>query len=121
MVTDSTAYLPTALVDSLGITVVALYYDVSGAASPGGGHDVPGRGLRESVTSTRSPPRPSDSSRAAACRAIEQVLEMPEEISTQTTALCRCRSRSKTSTKSSTVGGDVVATVFDVFDASSSE
>ncbi|WP_196773462.1 DegV family protein, partial [Mycobacterium colombiense] len=25
-----------------------LYYDVSGAASPGGGHDVPGRGLRES-------------------------------------------------------------------------
>lgn len=48
VVTDSTAYLPAALVDSLGITVVALYYDVSGDASPGGGHDVPGRGLRES-------------------------------------------------------------------------
>jgi DegV family protein with EDD domain len=48
VVTDSTGYLPDALVDSLGITVVPLYYDISGDASPGGGHDVPGRGLRES-------------------------------------------------------------------------
>jgi DegV family protein with EDD domain len=48
VVTDSTAYLPGALVDSLDITVVPLYYDVTGEASPGGGHDVPGRGLRES-------------------------------------------------------------------------
>jgi DegV family protein with EDD domain len=30
VVTDSTAYLPGALVDSLGITVVSLYYDVGG-------------------------------------------------------------------------------------------
>jgi DegV family protein with EDD domain len=48
VVTDSTAYLPDALVDSLDITVVPLYYDVDGGASPEGGHDVPGRGLRES-------------------------------------------------------------------------
>ena len=47
VVTDSTAYLPAALTDSLGITVVALYYDVAGTASPIGGHEVPGRGLRE--------------------------------------------------------------------------
>jgi DegV family protein with EDD domain len=32
VVTDSTAYLPGALVDSLGITVVSLYYDVGGGA-----------------------------------------------------------------------------------------
>jgi DegV family protein with EDD domain len=31
VVTDSTGYLPGALVDSLGITVVSLYYDVGGA------------------------------------------------------------------------------------------
>ena len=67
----------------------------------------------ESITTTRSPPRPSDSSRAAACRAIEQVSEVPEEIRTETTALCCCSSRSKTATKSSTVAGDVVATLFD--------
>jgi DegV family protein with EDD domain len=48
VVTDSTAYLPAALVDSLDITVVPLYYDVDGGASPEGGHEVPGRGLRES-------------------------------------------------------------------------
>ena len=48
VVTDSTAYLPRALVDSHDITVVPLYYDITGHASPGGGHDVPGRGLRES-------------------------------------------------------------------------
>jgi DegV family protein with EDD domain len=48
VVTDSTGYLPAALVDSLGITVVSLYYDIDGSASPGGGHDVPGRGMRES-------------------------------------------------------------------------
>jgi DegV family protein with EDD domain len=48
VVTDSTAYLPDALVNSLDITVVPLYYDIAGNASPGGGHDVPGRGLRES-------------------------------------------------------------------------
>jgi DegV family protein with EDD domain len=47
VVTDSTAYLPAALVDSLDITVVSLYYDISGAASPTGGHDLPGRGERE--------------------------------------------------------------------------
>jgi DegV family protein with EDD domain len=47
VVTDSTAYLPRALIESVGITVVSLYYDVGGGASPGGGHDVPGRGLRE--------------------------------------------------------------------------
>jgi fatty acid-binding protein DegV len=48
VVTDSTAYLPDALVESLGITVVSLYFDVNGAASPNGGHELPGRGLRES-------------------------------------------------------------------------
>jgi fatty acid kinase fatty acid binding subunit len=48
VVTDSTAYLPRALVNSLDITVVPLYYDVDGSASPEGGHDVPGRGRRES-------------------------------------------------------------------------
>ncbi len=48
VVTDSTAYLPDALVDSLDITVVPLYYDIDGSASPSGGHEVPGRGLRES-------------------------------------------------------------------------
>jgi DegV family protein with EDD domain len=48
VVTDSTAYLPGALVDSLDIAVVSLYYDVDGGASPEGGHEVPGRGLRES-------------------------------------------------------------------------
>jgi DegV family protein with EDD domain len=32
VVTDSTCYLPGALVDSLGITVVSLYYDVGGGA-----------------------------------------------------------------------------------------
>jgi DegV family protein with EDD domain len=48
VVTDSTAYLPGALVDSLDITVVPLYYDVDGHASPEGGHELPGRGLRES-------------------------------------------------------------------------
>jgi DegV family protein with EDD domain len=32
VVTDSTAYLPGALVDSLGITLVSLYYDVGGGA-----------------------------------------------------------------------------------------
>jgi DegV family protein with EDD domain len=32
VVTDSTGYLPGALVDSLGITVVSLYYDVGGGA-----------------------------------------------------------------------------------------
>jgi DegV family protein with EDD domain len=48
VVTDSTSCLPAALVDSLGITVVSLYYDVKGGASPVGGHEVPGRGLRES-------------------------------------------------------------------------
>jgi len=48
VVTDSTAYLPDALVESLGITVVSLYYDIDGSASPEGGHDVPGRGRRES-------------------------------------------------------------------------
>ncbi|OBJ05158.1 DegV family protein [Mycobacterium sp. 1465703.0] len=47
VVTDSTASLPAALVDSLGITVVSMYYDVAGTASPEGGHEVPGRGLRE--------------------------------------------------------------------------
>jgi DegV family protein with EDD domain len=48
VVTDSTAYLPGALIDSLDITVVSLYFDVDGAASPTGGHELPGRGLRES-------------------------------------------------------------------------
>jgi DegV family protein with EDD domain len=48
VVTDSTASLPAALVESLGITVVSLYYDVVGAASPTGGHELPGRGARES-------------------------------------------------------------------------
>jgi fatty acid-binding protein DegV len=32
VVTDSTSYLPSALVDSLGITVVSLYYDVGDGA-----------------------------------------------------------------------------------------
>ena len=48
VVTDSTASLPRALADSLGITVVSLYYDMSGSASPTGGHELPGRGERES-------------------------------------------------------------------------
>jgi DegV family protein with EDD domain len=48
VVTDSTASLPAALVKSVDITVVSLYYDISGAASPTGGHELPGRGLRES-------------------------------------------------------------------------
>jgi DegV family protein with EDD domain len=48
VVTDSTAYLPNALVDSLDITVVPLYYDIDGSQSPEGGHEVPGRGRRES-------------------------------------------------------------------------
>jgi DegV family protein with EDD domain len=48
VVTDSTGYLPDALAESLDITVVSLYYDVEGSASPEGGHDVPGRGVRES-------------------------------------------------------------------------
>ena len=48
VVTDSTACLPHALADSLGITVVSLYYDVHGVASPTGGHELPGRGVRES-------------------------------------------------------------------------
>jgi DegV family protein with EDD domain len=47
VVTDSTAALPAALVESVGITVVSLYFDVNGAASPTGGHELPGRGLRE--------------------------------------------------------------------------
>lgn len=47
VVTDSTAYLPSALVDSLGLTVISLYYDVDGSSSPEGGHEAPGRGLRE--------------------------------------------------------------------------
>ena len=47
VVTDSTASLSSALVDSLDITVVSLYYDVEGRASPTGGHELPGRGLRE--------------------------------------------------------------------------
>jgi fatty acid-binding protein DegV len=48
VVTDSTACLPAALVDSLDITVVSLYFDVEGSASPESGHEMPGRGLRES-------------------------------------------------------------------------
>jgi fatty acid-binding protein DegV len=48
VVTDSTACLPGALVDSLEITVVSQYFDVGGGASPEGGHELPGRGLRES-------------------------------------------------------------------------
>ena len=48
VVTDSTSCLPAALADSAGITVVSLYYDVHGAASPTGGHEIPGRGVRES-------------------------------------------------------------------------
>jgi DegV family protein with EDD domain len=47
VVTDSTASLPAALVESVGITVVSLYFDVEGGASPTGGHELPGRGLRE--------------------------------------------------------------------------
>jgi DegV family protein with EDD domain len=47
VVTDSTAYLPEALVDSLGITVLSLYFDIEGGASPVGGHEMPGRGQRE--------------------------------------------------------------------------
>lgn len=47
VVTDSTAYLPPALCDSLEITVISLYFDVGGGASPEGGHELPGRGLRE--------------------------------------------------------------------------
>jgi fatty acid-binding protein DegV len=42
VVTDSTASLPAALVDSLGITLVSLYYDVDGSQSPEGGQ--PGLG-----------------------------------------------------------------------------
>ena len=48
VVTDSTCCLPGALVDSLEITVVSQYFDVGGGASPEGGHELPGRGLRES-------------------------------------------------------------------------
>lgn len=48
MVTDSTAYLPRALVESLALTVVSLYYDVDGSSSPEGGHELPGRGALES-------------------------------------------------------------------------
>jgi DegV family protein with EDD domain len=48
VVTDSTAYLPGALVASHDITVVSLYYDVAGTSSPISGHDVPGRGMHES-------------------------------------------------------------------------
>ncbi len=48
VVTDSTASLPAALVESAGLTVVSLYYDISGSESPTGGHELPGRGLRES-------------------------------------------------------------------------
>jgi DegV family protein with EDD domain len=48
VVTDSTASLPAALVESVDLTVVSLYYDVSGRASPTGGHELPGRGERES-------------------------------------------------------------------------
>jgi DegV family protein with EDD domain len=35
-------------VESVDLTVVSLYYDVSGGASPTGGHELPGRGERES-------------------------------------------------------------------------
>jgi DegV family protein with EDD domain len=48
VVTDSTASLPAALVQSVDITVVSLYFDISGTASPTGGHELPGRGERES-------------------------------------------------------------------------
>ena len=48
VVTDSTCCLPGALLDRLEITVVSQYFDVGGGASPEGGHEVPGRGLRES-------------------------------------------------------------------------
>ncbi|BCZ23452.1 DegV family protein [Mycobacterium senriense] len=48
VVTDSTCSLPRALVESLDITVVSLYYDITGAESPTGGHELPGRGERES-------------------------------------------------------------------------
>lgn len=48
VVTDSTAYLPRALVESLALTVVSLYYDVDGSSSPEGGHELPGRGALES-------------------------------------------------------------------------
>ncbi len=48
VVTDSTCALPRALIESLDITVVSLYYDITGAASPTGGHELPGRGERES-------------------------------------------------------------------------
>ena len=48
VVTDSTCALPVALVESLDVTVVSLYYDITGAASPTGGHELPGRGERES-------------------------------------------------------------------------
>lgn len=47
VVTDSTAALPAALVERVGLTLVSLYYDVDGSESPEGGHEVPGRGLRE--------------------------------------------------------------------------
>ncbi|MGB7508290.1 MAG: DegV family protein [Mycobacterium sp.] len=47
VVTDSTAYLPPALVDSLNITVVSLYYDVHGTTSADG-PELSSRGLRES-------------------------------------------------------------------------
>jgi DegV family protein with EDD domain len=47
VVTDSTASLPAALVQSVDITVVSLYFDISGTASPTGGHELPGRGERE--------------------------------------------------------------------------
>ena len=48
VVTDSTASLPAALVESAGLTVVSLYYDISGSESPTGGHELPGRALRQS-------------------------------------------------------------------------
>ena len=36
VVTDSTAALPAALVESVDLTVVSLYYDIEGSASPDG-------------------------------------------------------------------------------------
>ncbi|WP_415822375.1 DegV family protein, partial [Mycobacterium senriense] len=48
MVTDSTCCLPNALIESFDITVLSQYFDVGGGASPEGGHELPGRGLRES-------------------------------------------------------------------------
>ncbi|BCZ23449.1 DegV family protein [Mycobacterium senriense] len=48
VVTDSTCCLPNALIESFDITVLSQYFDVGGGASPEGGHELPGRGLRES-------------------------------------------------------------------------